>query len=346
MSDALELPGSLSRRGFLKFSSFAMLSLGLPVRWQRPSFGLEAPELGRIVTPTVEVYSRPTFASSKRKTYWRDDVLTLAGAALGDRVPEYNRIWYEVDGQGFVHSSAVQPVKNQLNTPRTFVPYRGLLMEVTVPMVEAYWEPKKSAERAYRFYYASTHWINGVSRDSKDRLWYRIYDDKYMHSYYGRAENFRPIPSSELSPISRDVPLWHKRIEVDLARQLLHCYEDSEQVFTTKISSGRVLEDGSYWTPDGDYITFRKRPSRHMVSGNLATGYDLPGVPWVCYITEYGVAFHGTYWHNDYGAPRSHGCINMTPAASKWLYRWTRPIVPTTEMESWVSYGTRVKIQA
>ena len=66
-----------------------------------------------------------------------------------------------------------------------------------------------------------------------------------------------------------------------------------------------------------------------MAAGDraAANSYDLPGIPWVCYITEDGVAFHGTYWHNDYGKPRSHGCINLTPQAARWIYLWTMPYV-------------------
>lgn len=82
-----------------------------------------------------------------------------------------------------------------------------------------------------------------------------------------------------------------------------------------------------------------------MAAGNLATGYDLPGVPWVSYITDSGIAFHGTYWHNDYGVPRSHGCLNMSSQAAKWLYRWTQPVVPAEEQEVWVGYGTEVIIR-
>jgi hypothetical protein len=37
------------------------------------------------------------------------------------------------------------------------------------------------------------------------------------------------------------------------------------------------------------------------------------------------VAFHGTYWHTDFGRPKSHGCINMRTEEAKWLYRWTLP---------------------
>ena len=54
-------------------------------------------------------------------------------------------------------------------------------------------------------------------------------------------------------------------------------------------------------------------------------GFDLPGVPWVTFFTSTGVSFHGTYWHNDYGTPRSHGCVNLLPEDAKFLYRWTSP---------------------
>ena len=342
--DVLALPDSLARRDFLRLSAFGLLGLGLPVQWRKWAFGLEQPELGRVADPTVDVYRGPSFGADWVKTFWQDDVIPLAGAALGDEYPAHNRVWYEVDGLGFCHSSAIQPVRNDLNQPVLFAPHAGTLVEVTVPFVDVYWEPRRDAEFAYRFYYASTHWITGVSRDEQDRLWYRIFDDKFTYSYYAQAESFRVIPVSELTPISSHVPLDEKRIAVDLNRQWMYCYEAGKPVFVSKVSSGRLQADGSYWTPPGEFITFRKRASRHMVAGNLASGYDLPGVPWVCYITDNGVAFHGTYWHNDYGTPRSHGCVNLSPAAAKWLYRWTRPVVPSSEMESWVSYGTSVRI--
>jgi lipoprotein-anchoring transpeptidase ErfK/SrfK len=344
MSEVLELPDSLSRRGFLKLSSLSMLALGLPVRWNKPAFGLDKPALGRVVDPTLDVYRVPSFSGDRMKSFWQDDLLDLAGAAIGDTYPLHNRVWYEIDGLGFAHSSSIQPVRDEPNEPVTYVPYAGLLTDITVPFVDAYWEPTKSSRFAYRFYYDTTHWINGVSRDAEGRLWYRIYDDKFTHSYYARAEAFRLIPIAELTPISSEVPLDEKRIVVDLAKQWMYCYEGSDLILTTKIASGRALGDGSYWTPAGDFVTFRKRPSRHMVAGNRATGYDLPGVPWVCYITDNGVAFHGTYWHNDFGTPRSHGCINLASESAKWLYRWTKPVVPASEMESWVSYGTSVEI--
>ena len=83
-----------------------------------------------------------------------------------------------------------------------------------------------------------------------------------------------------------------------------------------------------------------------MASEDLAAAnsYDLPGVPWVSYITGSGISFHGTYWHNDFGKPRSHGCINLSPEAARWIYRWTLPAVPF-DQTTWIDdYGTPVRV--
>ena len=65
-----------------------------------------------------------------------------------------------------------------------------------------------------------------------------------------------------------------------------------------------------------------------MTGGTPENGYDLPGVPWVSYFSGNGAAIHGTYWHNDYGTPKSSGCLNVRPEDAKWLFRWTLPQVP------------------
>lgn len=323
-----------------------MLSLALPLQWGRRAVELPPAQLGRVLEPTLDIYLEPSFKAIRVFRVERDDLLRLVGAVVGDREPAHNRVWYEVERLGFVHSSAIQPVRAEPNQPVRSVPASGALMEVSVPWVDAYWEPNKEPPRAYRFYYESVHWVLGMVRDRKDRVWYRIYDDRIAQSYFALAEGLRHIDLPELTPITPDVPLEDKRIEVDLARQWIQCFEGSTPVFTSLVSTGARVESGEYWTPAGKFVTFRKRGSRHMLAGNLASGYDLPGVPWVSYITQEGISFHGTYWHNDFGAPRSHGCINMTPQAAKWLFRWTRPMVPTHMDELWSEAGTQVTIRA
>jgi hypothetical protein len=345
MTDPVELPARLSRREFLGLGAMGLLSLGVPLEWARPKLELPQPALGRVLETVLDVYREPSFSAIRVFRVDFDDLIKVVGAVVGDRYPEHNRIWYEVDGLGFVHSSSIQPVRAMPNPVLRSLPRNGALMEVTIPFVDAYWEPKKEDRRAYRFYYETVHWVVGVTRDWKDRPWYRIYDDRIARFYFVPAEALRHVDFPELTPISPEVPVEEKRIEVDLTHQWIQCYEGSTMVFTSKVSTGAQLEDGDYWTPPGEFITFRKRGSRHMSAGNLAAGYDLPGVPWVSYITQEGISFHGTYWHNDFGVPRSHGCINMTPRAAKWIYRWTHPLVPTHMDELWSDVGTPVTIR-
>jgi lipoprotein-anchoring transpeptidase ErfK/SrfK len=84
-----------------------------------------------------------------------------------------------------------------------------------------------------------------------------------------------------------------------------------------------------------------------MAAGDVASnGYDLPGVPWICYITESGIALHGTFWHNDFGKVRSHGCVNLTPQAARWVYRWAQPYAPHDEEQVYEKNGTPVDVIA
>jgi lipoprotein-anchoring transpeptidase ErfK/SrfK len=219
------------------------------------------------------------------------------------------------------------------------------LVEVTVPYTDVHWGPGKNNLFAYRFYYETTHWATALVQDNQGNPWYRIVEDKWDLTFYAPATHLRLIPHDELSPLSPEIPSDEKRLEVRLRDQLAIAYEVDNPVFMARVASGAEFSNGRFLTPVGRHQTYHKRPSRHMAAGDLASnGYDLPGVPWICYINEKGVAFHGTYWHNDYGRPRSHGCINLTPAAAKWIYRWTLPSVPPNEEKVYKKFGTRVDI--
>ena len=339
------LDDRISRRDFLRLGGLGLLGLSVPIQRRRSWLESSGAQLGRVLEATVDVYRQPSFSALRVARLERDDLITIAGASVGDRYPEHNRIWYDMDGRGFVHSSSIQPVRAEPNRPERSLPRSGALMEVTIPWVDAFWEVKTERRRAYRLYYGTTHWVAGLAHDKKDRTWYRIYDDRIAQSYFVPGESLRHIPFAELTPIAPEVPQEDKRIEVDLANQWIQCYERDRLVYTARVSTGARLDGGDYWTPPGEFTTFRKRGSRHMAAGNLASGYDLPGVPWVSYITPEGISFHGTYWHNDFGAPRSHGCINMTPQSAKWLFRWTHPLVPTHLDELWSEVGTQVIIR-
>ncbi len=340
---------SISRRRFLKLAGSGMLSLFFtslagvtPVR--------AVPEgehgSGRVVTNGVKIYDRPSLKGEVRKATYMDEILPITRVTIGDEEFDYNRIWYQAGEDGFVHSGSVQPVELKLNTPMASVPKDGLLAEVTVPFTDSLWHPRRPTAIAYRFYYSTVHWIVGLYEDDSGKLWYRVPDDKWGYIYYADATHLRPIPPDELQPLSPNVPPESKRLEVRLAEQTVIAYEDDEPVFMTRTATGAKFRDGDFRTPPGHYITNRKRPSRHMAAGDPAApnSYDLPGIPWVSYLTKSGISFHGTYWHNDFGKPRSHGCINLSSDAARWVYRWTMPHVPMGEQTYTEDTGTAVEI--
>ncbi|OGO26919.1 MAG: hypothetical protein A2W33_04800 [Chloroflexi bacterium RBG_16_52_11] len=333
----------ISRRDFLKISSSSVMGFFL-MPYTKP-IALPFEQQGRVIDASIKLFERPSFKAKVIETYWKDMLLSISEVTIGDEEPAYNRIWYEIAGKGYAHSGAIQPVRTQLNPPIAELPPEGALVEVTVPFTDAHWKADKSFPVAYRMYYETTHWATKLVFDDEGQPWYRLLDDKWEINYHIPATHLRIIPYEELAPLSVDVPPSAKRLEVNTPEQAVIAYEWDRPVFMSRTATGAKFSNGNFSTPPGKHITNHKRPYRHMARGNLAyNGFDLPGVPWVTYITESGVSFHGTYWHNNYGRPRSHGCINLTPQAAKWIFRWTHPIVPPNEPGVFENYGTLVDV--
>jgi len=359
----------LSRRDFLKTFSLGFLTLGLSKLPFSTDIGgqfdfptnasvlnkslklssqaeVDSGVFGRVVQSGVGLFDTPSFSGKQLKTLWTDVVMPITDITVGDNVPTYNRVWYNLDRQGYVHSGVVQPVQVHTNTPESEIPPAGRLGEVTVPFTDARWWAASQDATAYRLYYATTHWVTGLTSDDSGLPLYKLYDNLIKRSYYIPAKHMRLVPSSELLPISSSIPPEAKRIEVHLAEQVIIAYEYDRPVFMARAATGAHFSNGIFSTPTGPRTVLYKSPTHHMASNNLASSnsYDLPGVPWISYITEDGLAFHGTYWHNDFGKPRSHGCINLSPQASHWVYLWTTPVVPPDISLSFDPGGTAINV--
>lgn len=103
-------------------------------------------------------------------------------------------------------------------------------------------------------------------------------------------------------------------IDVDLTNQMTYAYEGDVLVRSFIVSTGTW----EHPTVTGQYRIYVKYVSAPM-SG---PGYYLPGVPYIMYFYD-GYGLHGTYWHNNFGTPMSHGCINLTISDAEWLYHWS-----------------------
>ncbi len=304
---------------------------GDPASNRPPAF-----QMGRIIY-SLRYYDQPSLSGSELGFYNVNSVVNIYEERIGDPEPANNPIWLRTD-DGWIYSAYVQPVKKALNTPLTKLPSEGMLVEVTVPFTQAWRNTDRGWKEIYRFNYASTYWATYSFTNAVGTTWYQVYDERTKETYIVQAEDLRPVTAEELNPLSPDVK--NNWILVDLSRQRLIAYEGNRPVFTTRIASGYFEGD----TPKGEFYVERKQPTRHMASNLEGNGFDLPGVPWVCYISWTGVSLHGTYWHNNFGTPQSHGCINLTPEAAKWVYRWTEPFVPVNKDYVESDAGTRVVV--
>lgn len=121
-----------------------------------------------------------------------------------------------------------------------------------------------------------------------------------------------------------------KWIDVSINRQTLVAYEGARPVFATLVSTG---SDGlgdpltTRSTVLGEYRIHTKHVSSTMDSDVSGDEYEMHEVPYVQYFTG-GYALHAAYWHDGFGTPRSHGCINLSPADARYLFHWTDPPVP------------------
>jgi len=118
------------------------------------------------------------------------------------------------------------------------------------------------------------------------------------------AQNPAPAPAASIAG------RW---IDINLSTQSLVAYEGDTPVYWVTVSTGLSGTP----TVTGTYKIYSKYPAIAM-SG---PGYYLPNVPWTMFFFR-GYAIHGAYWHNNFGVPMSHGCVNTPIADGEWLYNF------------------------
>jgi lipoprotein-anchoring transpeptidase ErfK/SrfK len=318
-----------TRRDFLKLGSASLAGLAF-----RPLDGLNvqrakvAPPdqlLGRVTRQNIPLYTDPDPASPRLAKLARDELLPVLEELAAPQGPVHNPRWYRLE-QGYVHSAYIQRIDAiRHNPPLTRVPVTGFLGEITVPYTQTTYKNRLGQwVPLYRLYYGSLHWVTAIEEGPQGERLYRLYDDWLRVYYRAPAEHIRPVANSLLRPLSADVSPDQKRLQVSIERQTLIAYEGRHIVREAPVSTGRR------WTPTpvGEFRIDRKHPSRHMGDGGLTSNlhaYELVGVPWVSFFQSAGIAFHGTFWHDNFGEPMSLGCVNLRTEDALWLFRWSMP---------------------
>ncbi len=122
-----------------------------------------------------------------------------------------------------------------------------------------------------------------------------------------------------LVPVRQPAYPGEKWIEVNLTTQQVIAWEGETPVFTFSASTGLPNTP----TVTGEYHIYWKLEKALMTG----PGYYLPDVPYTMYFYG-GYGLHGTYWHNNFGQPMSHGCVNLETGNAQKLFEWAEPVLP------------------
>jgi len=165
-----------------------------------------------------------------------------------------------------------------------------------------------------------------------------------------RDGSFAPELSLRILPPRDSLPSFatgdRKWIDISIRQQTLVAYVGTRPVYATLVSTGRggmgtisaassVLStaderelEAESATVRGTFMIYQKEVSSTMDGDeDRSDSFNLRDVPFVQYFHK-GFALHGTYWHDDFGKARSHGCVNLSPRDAAWLFEWTDPSVP------------------
>jgi hypothetical protein len=171
--------------------------------------------------------------------------------------------------------------------------------------------------------YRSALLLTGKQAFFKGRLHYETRDGKWVSDRH----------ASRIDPAKR-MPAWGENgerwLDINLTKQTLVAYDGTRPVYATLISSGEAgLEDHEHSTATkrGIFRIHTKHVSTTMSSNEAGEAFELRDVPYVQYFDE-GYALHGAYWHDRFGTPKSHGCINLAPEDARRLFFFTEPALP------------------
>ena len=342
---------SLSRKNFIKLLGLSVAGLGLNPRLrfseqaQFPNYD----RLGRVcIIGKVEIKSAPADSSETTGVLYEDAVIPWFKEVVA-KEPNYNYFnqrWVETTN-GYVYAINIQPVRNIPNTPidsllssskgegmwaQVTVPYADVTL-VTNPSSNSWVKVRLDQGLPLRVYYGQVYYIDRIKKDDDGSVHYRVNPNYYggVDMFWVPAEAMRPITPDEIMPIHPSTE--NKKIVVDVARQALSCFEGNTEVYYCRVSTGAKFDmygnSIEKWaTPLGSYVISRKFVSLQMSGGTTGAPYDLPGIGWVSVFATGGIAIHATVWHNNFGTPKSHGCVNTLPEDAYWIFRWSLPEAP------------------
>ncbi len=149
-----------------------------------------------------------------------------------------------------------------------------------------------------------------VAQASDGWLWFDIGDGQWT-----RQTNLALVDYVQRPEDVAEDEYW---VSVDLFEQTFAAYEGDRMVYAGLTATG--LE--GWETPEGLFTVYARHREWPMWGDEEGDYYFLQDVPHTMFY-ERDIALHGAYWHDSFGAPRSHGCVNMTPRDAEWVWHWS-----------------------
>jgi hypothetical protein len=224
--------------------------------------------------------------------------------------------WYQINPNEWVSADNIT-----LANPSTFQgfeiakqperPFGWIVIGHIRPSSEPGGEPNPEFDRLYRYTFFE---VLDAEKDADDWIWYRVDDERWIRQ--------TEVSIVDVSPRPRDVPRDGFWTEVDLYEQTFAAYEGDRMVYASLISSGL-----NRWPTREGIFQVEEQFPRVKMSGaeGKVDYYFVEDVPHTMFFDmKLGIALHGAYWHDRFGYKHSHGCVNMPPLDSEWVYNWSQ----------------------
>jgi hypothetical protein len=232
-------------------------------------------------------------------------------------------VWYKVWGHWLparyyhpVEASTFPGIEVNRQPMRPF----GWILRPVVPSAGPGGEPRAGGTELPRYTFAQVY----ESRVAGGAIWHNIGKDGWVRHDYFAITRLRQRPAA-VEPHE----FW---VDVDLTEQIFAAYEGDRMVFAGLVSSGLAR-----WpTRTGLNQVWERRLLSPMRGG--VVGDDYYYIDDVAHSMYYDgeIALHGAFWHDDFGRPKSHGCVNMSPRTAEWVYDWSENA--PNDLWVWVHY--------
>jgi lipoprotein-anchoring transpeptidase ErfK/SrfK len=240
---------------------------------------------------------------------------------------------FDHEGRRYGLTTSLDLVPLERLTPVEPSTFRGLVLEGDAPLPAAFVRARRAmayekvATGGFGFKRTLRHreafLLTGESVKAGAARYLETRDGEYVRD----QDLVRIEPRDKLPTWAKDDRTW---IHVSLRNQTLVAYVGARPVYATLVSTGIGTDpeaEDSRATPVGRFLIHTKHVSATMTGDEMGDAFDLGEVPYVQYFSE-GYALHAAYWHDSFGTPRSHGCVNLSPLDARFLFHHTEPAVP------------------